>query len=375
MGKKVKVSVVIDKEVYEKSHALGVNVSRACTNYLKQLNEAIEAANNPNKSFLASDSFTKEAEWTGRDLNPRLLDCESNPKPNGSGDSLFWVAFEKWLTREGQHKPYVARYMVSYAKTFRHCLQDKNLDALLSLAHGKKRLVMASLSALAKFTGVYDCWKSLVKQYSLKWSGKSKDQVVIERLTSIRDPEEIWTWICSVKRELPGLIDFMDLMAVSGLRFGEAVNSYNLIIKLSASEGVELVLNNNGKTRTTGYYNTEKSTLEHFWFEELFLRHTKKAFISFVPKELVAKIGKNEPLNLYGVQTAVKRCVPLRFSDVREAHGTFLTKFLKPSEIDFLHGRVTGSVFMANYFNPALIGDLKTRVFQGIAEIMEKVAI
>jgi hypothetical protein len=75
---------------------------------------------------------------------------------------------------------------------------------------------------------------------------------------------------------------------------------------------------------------------------------------------------------LYGVQTAVKRVLPLRFSDVREAHGTFLTKFLKPSEIDFLHGRVTGSVFMANYFNPSLVSDLKARVFQGISEIQEK---
>ena len=58
---RVKVSVVIDKEVYEKSHALGVNVSKACENYLKMLNATIEGANNPNKGFLAPDSFTKEA--------------------------------------------------------------------------------------------------------------------------------------------------------------------------------------------------------------------------------------------------------------------------------------------------------------------------
>jgi hypothetical protein len=358
---KRKVSVSIDPKIYEKAHNLGINVSKVSENALLAIIEAVESANGTKQPFSIDAFPEKRVKWTGRDLNPRLLDCEAK--------------FLEWLVKDDAHKPYVARYMVSYARQFHHCLESRDLDDLLSLPSGKQRLVMASLSALAKFTGVYDSWKGLVKQYNLKWSGKSKDQVVIDRLTSVQDPEEIWMWICSVKRELPEYTDFMDLMAISGLRFGESVNSYNLIIKLANSEGVELVLNDNRKTRLSGYYNAEKSTLEHFWFRELFLRRTKKAFVSFVPKELVAKIGKNEPLNLYGVQTAVKRCLPLRFSDVREAQGTFITKFLKETEIDFIHGRVTGSVFMANYFNPALIGDLKTRVFQGITEIQEKVRI
>jgi hypothetical protein len=46
-----------------------------------------------------------------------------------------------------------------------------------------------------------------------------------------------------------------------------------------------------------------------------------------------------------------------------------MTRFLSQSEIAFLQGRVSGSVFMRNYFNPALIGDLKERVFKGIADI------
>ena len=62
-----------------------------------------------------------------------------------------------------------------------------------------------------------------------------------------------------------------------------------------------------------------------------------------------------------------------RFSDIREAHATFMTKYLRPSEIDFLHGRVSSSIFMRNYFNPALVSDLKERVFKGINEIMEMI--
>ncbi|MCX8151391.1 MAG: type II toxin-antitoxin system CcdA family antitoxin [Candidatus Bathyarchaeota archaeon] len=50
---KAKVTINIDKEVYQKAHELGINVSKACENYLKQLIEAIEGINrqnNPNET-------------------------------------------------------------------------------------------------------------------------------------------------------------------------------------------------------------------------------------------------------------------------------------------------------------------------------------
>jgi len=50
-----------------------------------------------------------------------------------------------------------------------------------------------------------------------------------------------------------------------------------------------------------------------------------------------------------------------------------MTKYLKPQEIDFLHGRIGTSVFMANYYNPNWVGDLRVRAIQGIQEIQKKV--
>ena len=110
--------------------------------------------------------------------------------------------------------------------------------------------------------------------------------------------------------------------------------------------------------------------MEHFRFKEVFIRRTKKAFVSFIPKELVLKVSKNRPLNLYSVQSKVRRrCKRLAFGDIREVHATLSTKHLRESEIDFLHGRVSTSVFMRNYFNPALISDLKERMFKTIEEL------
>ena len=84
----------------------------------------------------------------------------------------------------------------------------------------------------------------------------------------------------------------------------------------------------------------------------------------------------NDPLpSTDAIQARVKKAgLKLRFSDIREAHASFMTKYLKQPEIDFIHGRVTTNIFMANYFNPALICDLKEGVFNAVKEIQNKIS-
>jgi len=91
-------------------------------------------------------------------------------------------------------------------------------------------------------------------------------------------------------------------MAITGLRLVEAVRSYNLIIQLS-------------KNNRLSSYNEEKEALEHFRYEELFLRKGKR-------------MGLKQ-----------------RFSDLRELHGSILTRYLSESGINFLHGRIGASVY------------------------------
>lgn len=153
---------------------------------------------------------------------------------------------------------------------------------------------------------IHGDFRSLVSNYGLKWNVRN-DDLLIERFTKKNDVEAIFNWVKLVKTECPELSDFMDFMAVTGLRFGEAVESYNLIVQL-AHEG-----------KLGQYYNEEKAILEHYRFKGIFLRRTKKAFISFVPKELIQKLGGHESLNIHSVQTRVKRrCKKLAFSDIRE---------------------------------------------------------
>ena len=89
-------------------------------------------------------------------------------------------------------------------------------------------------------------------------------------------------------------------------------------------------------------------------------------FISFAPSGLVGRISSGEKPEYGRVQKlATNRVGRQRFADVRELHGTLMTKWLRESEIDFLHGRANSSVFMRDYFNPAWIGDLEERASRG----------
>ena len=145
------------------------------------------------------------------------------------------------------------------------------------------------------------------------------------------------------------------------MRLNEAIKSWNLIHRLER------------KNKLSEYYNEQNEALEHFRFKDLFIRRSKKAFISFVPKIFIERIVGYERLGNSNncIRKRLKNAgLNMRFHDVRKAHATILTKYLRQPEIDFIQGRVSSSIFMANYFNPALISDLKERVFKGINEIL-----
>jgi len=245
-----------------------------------------------------------------------------------------------------------------YAKKYSHFLLKRDFSELNTFSNCKRNHVLKALSALAKFLGMYEEFKGLMKSYGLKWSSVKAEDLIISRLTNANGNSTIFKWISEVKSELPKLEVFLDFVLVSGLRYNESIRAYNLIIEL-AKEG-----------KLSEYYNEENGVLEHFRFKQHFIRRTKKAFISFIPKQLIERISKSERLDWCQIQNWIKRKdLRLKFSDVREFWATYMTKHLRQPEIDFLQGRVSASVFMRNYFNPALIGDLKKRIFEAIEDL------
>jgi len=249
-----------------------------------------------------------------------------------------------------------------YAKKYSSCLVTNDFSIITEFSDCKRGHTLNALSALSKFLGVYDKFHGLVKAYGLKWKRQNSEELILARMEKTRTNGNVLGWIKKVREYYPILKDFLEFILVSGLRFTEAVHSYNLIVELSR------------KSKIDTYYSLENQFLEHYRFKHLFIRRTKKVFISYVPKKIVSKISKNEKISAYQIGNWISRNKELnsRFGDIREYWATFMTKFLNPAEIDYLQGRVSASVFMRNYFNPSLIEDLKERVFKGISELEKK---
>lgn len=73
-----------------------------------------------------------------------------------------------------------------------------------------------------------------------------------------------------------------------GLRPAEVCESVSLICK-----------------STDKYYNPERQALEHFKFPEIFLRQTKKAYISFVTPEMLKKFEIEQILKSHHVMLSL----------------------------------------------------------------------
>jgi hypothetical protein len=87
---------------------------------------------------------------------------------------------------------------------------------------------------------------------------------LIARFLKTVNANEIFQWIKEAKTKIPELNELLEFMTANGLRLIEAVESYNLIIRLD-KEG-----------KLADYYNSEKEVLAHFRFKDTFIRNSKK---------------------------------------------------------------------------------------------------
>ena len=70
---------------------------------------------------------------------------------------------------------------------------------------------------------MYEEFRRSIREYGFKWSGRNSDDRIIDRLTKVVDPNEVFEWIRKVKRLNPDLEEFMGFMAITGLRLLEAL--------------------------------------------------------------------------------------------------------------------------------------------------------
>ena len=297
-------------------------------------------------------------------MNPRPPDCESilDPKPINLSiaDTNFdYADFKSWL-----EKRYSKRYASSiqyYNKRYRH-LFNGALTEIESFSKAKKRMVLVSLIALSKYLGVYEAFRQKMRNFGVKW-GRRNNLDSFRRIWN-NDAADISEWLAQcIDRLDRAYSTFMKFCSISGLRKGEAINAFNLILKLNSQGNLE------------EYYNSKLETLEHYRFPEIFLRRNKNVFFSFIPKTfLKAEILKHgQRISNTSLRRRFHDChLKCRLQDLRHYHATYLIKHgLIQQEADLLQGRINESIFMQHYFSPS-IEELRTRTLSAIRQMMPK---
>jgi hypothetical protein len=229
----------------------------------------------------------------------------------------------------------------NYAVKFQRLLwHPDEASIILTFTTSKKHLTMLGLTALSKWTGCYDRFKSMRENLGLKWSVDSGSEAFRRLLNESKQIEDIGQWLDQTSKLGDEYSFPIAYMALTGLRPAEACLSLSTL----AEKGTE------------GYFNKDLRALEHFRFNA-FLRGTKNAYLSFLSDSLIERASAYaKPVSLNQLRKKTQRAgLPSRFGDLRKAWARRLRDNGVPQEqIDLLQGRISRNVFTRFYYRPNL---------------------
>jgi len=278
--------------------------------------------------------------------------------PSYIGDSKLWDGFIRYVLNRYSRDH--ARSLIRYAHRYGHLLFSGDLRPVLELSRDKRRHVLAALSALSKYLGRYEEFKELKKRYDIKSEKTGKKIRIVARMLD-SDLRSLSEWIVKAREALREYGIYIDFLMATGMRPREAITSYNLIIKLHR-EG-----------RLGDYYN--EPFLEHYRFEETFLRGVKNVYVSYAPREIIDRVAESKPITIYRINDRLEAAkLPIKLKEIRKLWASYMTRFLSKPEIDLIQGRVGKDVFMQNYFNPHYVSGLKERLEKGVKSLFMTVA-
>ena len=218
-----------------------------------------------------------------------------------------------------------------------HVLIEGDAQELLTLSNDKRIHVMKALAALSKYLGCYDLWKDIIERYSLKWSNEDAIQV-FQNMTDVdHDFSSMIKWLNDSYSKLPASYGNILLFnALTGLRPEEAIQS----IKILHTEP------NN--------YLKDNTILEHYKYPSIFIRRTKKAYISVVNKTILSLAKQAGDHSYNALRLLIKlKGLDMNMAFCRKIFATHLrNNTIEQENIDLLQGRLPRSVFARHYFRP-----------------------
>ena len=197
---------------------------------------------------------------------------------------------------------------------------------------------MKALAALSKYSGCYDTWQTIRKQYQLKWTSTDSLAGFHNILKEDGDFTKMVEWIKESIVSYPRFINFLTLNVLTGLRPSEAIELFNLLRTLG---------------KESEYLSRDKRMLERSRYPSIYLRRTKKAFVSVVNENMLNLVYHHkESLNYDIIRlTFLRNNQKFYMSYCRKIFATFLrNERIEPEIIDLLQGRIPNSVFVRHYY-------------------------
>ena len=253
-----------------------------------------------------------------------------------------------------------AEMILRYVRKYLDLIDNPSM--LETFSNSKKNNVLKSLIAFSKFHGFYQHFKDTLKNYGVTWSHTSSVDSFFRIMNNAND--DVIEWY----NEATGILDDNDLnlylrfALMSGLRKSEAINSFNLLVKLHNEE------------KLSSYYNEELRTIEHFRYPDIFFRRTKNVFIPMIPKRMIYQIVQCNPVTYEMIRKRLyRRRMSVKIDKLRDYYATFMVRHgLIKEEVDLLQGRISKSIFVRHYWSPA-ISELRERVFKALEELKQTI--
>jgi intergrase/recombinase len=253
-------------------------------------------------------------------------------------DMEFWNNFEEYLKKS--YRKSSLRCRILYAKQYYHVIIEENARDIIGLSHNKKLQIMKSLAILAKYLGCYDRWKTIKERYQLKWSNEDSIEIFQNLTNQEKNYSSMLKWVKNTCKIIPAhYANILIYSVLTGLRPTEVLSSINLI-----------------KLDIDNYLDKDKMILEHVKYPEIFIRKTKKAYISIVNESIIRIAKDTRECNYNSMRCYLKRRkIPFNFNYCRKIFATYLRmQGIEQEVIDLLQGRLPKSIFLRYYYRPDL---------------------
>ncbi len=286
---------------------------------------------------------------------PALVGSVIPPPPSPRSSS----SFVDYLAAQGK-SAHTVKQTKNYAIRYGYILDTADASPLAVLTPCNRRHAMTALAALSKFQGRYQEFLEMRQRYALKWTSGNNSLQALQRFFNPElSLDTMLEWVRKAISALPSAMGtIIKFNCLTGLRPAESIESVRLLT-LRYTERL--------------YYNPERQCLEHFRFPEMFLRQTKKAYISFVTREMLPfGIPKGKVPSHNAIRLACRRRgINMHMHLCRKVFASWLRKEgIQPEIIDLLQGRVSQSVLTRHYLVPQ--SSFKSEVLRALEKLQSQ---